>query len=73
MGLSRTSITNIELGKQRLLLDHLFALAGALDIEPAQFIPARADIADVKDFDIKPHRKMTAAQTKWAKKVITGK
>lgn len=73
VGLSRSSITNIELGKQRLLLDHLFALAGALNIEPTQLIPARADIADTKDFEIKPQRKMTAAQKRWAKKVLTGK
>jgi transcriptional regulator with XRE-family HTH domain len=40
VGLSRTAITNIECGRQRLLVDQLVAIADALDVAPAELIPA---------------------------------
>jgi transcriptional regulator with XRE-family HTH domain len=39
VGLTRTSITNIEKGRQRVSLDLLFALAEALRIEPHELLP----------------------------------
>jgi len=38
--LSRTSITNIEKGRQRVLLHQMVEIANALDTEPMQLIPA---------------------------------
>ena len=40
VGLSRTSITNIEKGRQHVLLHHLFALARALKVSPHALLPA---------------------------------
>lgn len=40
VGLSRTSITNIEKGRQHVSLHHLFALAKALKVSPEALLPA---------------------------------
>lgn len=42
VGLSRTSITNIEKGRQHVALHQLFALAEALKIRPEALLPALA-------------------------------
>lgn len=42
VGLSRTSITNIERGRQKLLLHTLADIAGALGMEPHDLLPKRA-------------------------------
>lgn len=41
VGLSRTSLTNIELGRQRILVDQLAELANALHISVSSLIPER--------------------------------
>jgi transcriptional regulator with XRE-family HTH domain len=41
--LKRTSITNIEKGRQQLLVHMLLKIAGALDVEIGSLIPATAD------------------------------
>src|ERR1700720_1113824 len=38
--LSRASITNIELGKQSVLVDQLFRFAEALKTEPSNLLPS---------------------------------
>lgn len=73
VGLSRTSITNIESGRQRLLLDHLYELAGALGIEPGQLMPVRTELAHQKEPNLETKKRLTPAQKEWAKKVIIGK
>lgn len=53
--LSRTSITNIEKGRQRILLHQVLNLAGALNVDPAQLMAPdetpepelRADVARI--------------------------
>jgi transcriptional regulator with XRE-family HTH domain len=42
VSLTRTSITNIEHGKQKLLLHTLCDIADALGVEPAQLLPIQA-------------------------------
>lgn len=41
VGLSRTSITNVELGRQGLAVHQLFEFADALGIEPCDLLPAK--------------------------------
>lgn len=41
VGLSRTSITNIERGRQHVALHHLFAIADALNVPPAVLLPGQ--------------------------------
>jgi len=38
--LSRTAITNIECGRQRLLVDQLVEIAAALGVLPSELLPA---------------------------------
>jgi len=40
VGVSRTSVTNIERGSQHISLHMLFALALALGLKPAQLLPS---------------------------------
>lgn len=40
VGLTRTSITNLEQGRQKCLLHTLFEIAAALHVEPAALIPS---------------------------------
>lgn len=37
--LSRTSVTNIEKGRQKMLAHTLYSLAGALNVQPAELLP----------------------------------
>lgn len=41
VGLSRTSITNIERGRQQVALHMLYVLASALRVEPQDLLPAK--------------------------------
>ncbi|MBN9037037.1 MAG: helix-turn-helix transcriptional regulator [Rhizobiales bacterium] len=42
VGLSRTSITNIERGRQSVLVHQLFSFADALGASPAALLPSEA-------------------------------
>jgi transcriptional regulator with XRE-family HTH domain len=44
--LQRTSITNIEKGRQMMSLTALYDLAEALDIEPTDLLPTRQNVKD---------------------------
>ena len=45
VGMSRTSIVNIEKGRQRVPLHMLYSLADALGVEVARLLPARRQSA----------------------------
>lgn len=47
IGLSRTSVTNIERGRQHVSLRQLFEIARALDSTPERLLPQRARVAVV--------------------------
>ncbi|MGW7406818.1 helix-turn-helix domain-containing protein [Streptomyces sp. NPDC054833] len=49
VGLNRTSISNIEKGRQRVALHMLFAFAAALRAEPESLLPAPDGRSDVLD------------------------
>lgn len=60
VGLTRTSITNIEGGKQKLLLHTLYDIAGALGVEPMEMMPMQRELkVDVRlkksDLEVLPH------------------
>jgi transcriptional regulator with XRE-family HTH domain len=42
IGISRTSLTNIECGRQRILVDQLALICGKLRASPSDMIPAGA-------------------------------
>lgn len=43
-GLSRTSITNLESGNQKIPIHILFRIARALDVEPGNLIPELSEV-----------------------------
>jgi transcriptional regulator with XRE-family HTH domain len=47
LNLSRASIANIELGRQKILLHQLFAVANALKTDPWDLLPMPSDQEDV--------------------------
>jgi len=49
VGLNRTSISNIEKGRQRVALHMLFEFAAALRVEPESLLPALDGHSDVLD------------------------
>ena len=46
VGLSRTSITNIEKGRQHISLHQLFAIAEALRVRPDMLLPSAGEAVD---------------------------
>jgi transcriptional regulator with XRE-family HTH domain len=44
--MSRTSVVNIEQGRQRLPIHQLWQLADALELEVGQFLPLRRELAE---------------------------
>ncbi|KAA6222950.1 XRE family transcriptional regulator [Streptomyces albofaciens JCM 4342] len=49
VGLNRTSISNIEKGRQRIALHMLFEFAAALRVEPESLLPSPDGRSDVLD------------------------
>jgi len=45
-GLSRTSIANIEAGRQKILLHQFLDLAAALEVPPFALLPEGSPVAD---------------------------
>lgn len=46
--LTRTSITNIEAGRQKILLHTLFELAAALGVEPLELLPSSLELVKAR-------------------------
>jgi transcriptional regulator with XRE-family HTH domain len=46
VGLTRTSVVNIEKGRQKLLLHTLYAFAAALGMEPVDLLPRVAESSE---------------------------
>lgn len=51
VGLERTSITNIERGKQKLPLHVLFGICEVLDVTPNDLLPHRSAVAEQKHLE----------------------
>lgn len=64
LGISRATLANIETGRQRILVHHLYAFAGALDMKPGELLPQAAKSGSSSDLvqvplpsDLKPQQK----------------
>lgn len=44
LSISRTSLTNVELGRQRLLVDQLYKMADVLNTKPHDLLPQPSEI-----------------------------
>lgn len=69
VGLTRTSITNIEKGKQRIQIHTLYAIARALSLSPRAFLPVilstAGDETVEKDLDAEP-----VAVKQWVRQLL---
>ncbi|MGN6149480.1 MAG: helix-turn-helix domain-containing protein [Rhizomicrobium sp.] len=70
VGLSRTSITNIEKGRQHISLHHLFQLAKALKVAPAALLPATGDLSQASDVDERLLSEVDEDIADWARSVV---
>ena len=69
IALARTSITNIERGRQKILLHQLILLADALSVSPEALIPSERVTETSVDFDRKMPRNLTGAEKEWVRRV----
>ena len=44
LGMSRVSITNLELGRQRTPLDTLYRVARVLNVRPHRLLPSQSEV-----------------------------
>lgn len=72
VGLSRTSITNIEKGRQHVSLHQLFAIAEALRVRPAALLPAVGESAGESAVARKLPPDTEPEIAEWAEKLVGG-
>ena len=72
IGLTRTSVTNIERGRQKILLHHLFALAQALGTTPDRLLPKFNEIKESKLEELEQVVRSSASERKWILRVVKG-
>lgn len=70
VGLSRTSITNIERGRQKILLHQLFQLAESLQISPEALLPNVAASEVSPEIDEKLGKHFRGAEKEWARRIV---
>src|SRR5437762_14286026 len=70
VGLSRTSITNIEQGRQKILLHHLFKLAAALAVRPEALLPNLATTTMSPQVEQKLGKHLAGAEREWARRIL---
>ena len=70
VSLTRTSITNIERGKQRLLIHTLCDIAEALRVEPADLLPRLADLMGAHELKDQPRDDLSPREWEWIQSVI---
>ena len=70
LGLSRTSISNIERGAQRIFLDQVYAAAHALSVEPVALLPSIADIYDDMPVHTPPDDPLSNAAAVQARDIV---
>lgn len=70
VGLSRTSIVNIEKGRQHIALHQLFVFASALKVRPEALLPSPPDNAATSEVTSKLPRGTDSKLTAWAEKLV---
>jgi transcriptional regulator with XRE-family HTH domain len=70
VGLSRTSITNIEQGRQKVLIHQVYALAGHLEVAPESLLPHIAGPQTTHEIDVKLSKHFKGAEKDWARRIV---
>lgn len=73
VGLSRTSITNIEQGRQHVSLHQVYALAEALEVQPEVLLPSGGAVIGTAQAAAKLPPGLDKDLTGWVQKVVSGK
>ena len=77
IGLSRTSVTNIEKGRQKVSLDMVYTVAKALGVDPVTFLPEAAGVKQQEDEALKKVLLKAGASAEshmdWAQRIIKKK
>jgi transcriptional regulator with XRE-family HTH domain len=72
VGLSRTSITNIEQGRQKVLLHQIFRIAESLEVSPETLLPRQRVLEVAPRIERKLGEHLTvAAEWEWARRILT--
>jgi transcriptional regulator with XRE-family HTH domain len=69
VGLSRTSITNIEQGRQKVLLHQVFLLAESLGVTPDALLPG-VHVRPVPELEEKLPGDLNGPQKDWVRRVM---
>jgi transcriptional regulator with XRE-family HTH domain len=67
--MTRTSITNIESGRQKVQLHTLYAIADALDVSPEALLPA-AEIVAPEAVEERLPEGLTPQEREWAMRLL---
>lgn len=70
VGLSRTSITNIEQGRQKVLLHQVVILAESLEISPEALLPAVPALEVTPQIEQKLPTHLTGAERDWVRRIM---
>ena len=68
--LSRTSISNIESGRQRVLAHMVYVLAAAVGISPQELLPDSKTPASASEIDRRLGRTTKDEEEQWVREVI---
>lgn len=71
VSLTRTSITNIEKGRQKLLIHTLYNFANALGIHPTDLLPEEAE-QTANTMDQKLPKDLSKRERSWVKSFMEG-
>jgi transcriptional regulator with XRE-family HTH domain len=71
LGLSRSSIANIERGHQPVLVHTLVEVGRLLNVDPVLLLPPKASV-DTSALNLPAVRELPAAQRAWVESVLSG-
>lgn len=70
IGLTRTSITNIEKGRQKVLLHQVFQLADALQVNPETLLPRQFTRESESQIEDKIPKNLKGPERDWIHRVV---
>ncbi len=72
VSLTRTSITNIEQGRQKILLHTLYDIAIALTVKPSDLLPEVINTVEAEAFEQHLPGDLSNAEQEWIRTIVTG-
>lgn len=73
IGLTRTSITNIEQGRQKVLLHQIFQLADALQVNPEMLLPRQFTSETESQIEHKLPKNLRGPERDWIHRVVNAR